>query len=117
MAVRFQVLNTFIAGWCAYFAWARTPSVFDRLEQWLRRRLRQVRWKEWKRGGDEASPLPRARGPAHKARQWDSMRQGSWSWRIAGSPPPLSRAMPRAYWEHLGLTGFGENARRLWSVW
>jgi hypothetical protein len=49
MPVRLALLNRFLAGWTAYFALAETPSVFDELDEWLRRRLRQVRWKEWKR--------------------------------------------------------------------
>ena len=49
MAVRLVALNRFIGGWSAYFALAETPSVFAELDEWLRRRLRQVRWKEWKR--------------------------------------------------------------------
>ena len=49
MPIRLALLNRFIGGWTAYFALAETPSVFDELDEWLRRRLRQVRWKEWKR--------------------------------------------------------------------
>ena len=49
MSVRLARLDRFLAGWAAYFALAETPSVFVELDEWLRRRLRQVRWKEWKR--------------------------------------------------------------------
>ena len=49
MPTRLALLNRFIGGWTAYFALADTPSVFNELDEWLRRRLRQVRWKEWKR--------------------------------------------------------------------
>ena len=49
MAVRIAALNRLTRGWTAYFALADTLSVFEELDEWLRRRLRQVRWKEWKR--------------------------------------------------------------------
>ena len=49
MEVRIAALNRFTRGWTAYFALADTFSVFGELDEWLRRRLRQVRWKEWKR--------------------------------------------------------------------
>src|SRR5450756_1631579 len=49
MPVRLALLNRFIGGWSAYFALAETPSVFAEFDEWLRRRLRQVRPKEWKR--------------------------------------------------------------------
>ena len=43
MAVRLAALNRFLGGWSAYFALAETPSVFAEFDEWLRRRLRQVR--------------------------------------------------------------------------
>ncbi len=49
MAKRIGALNRFSRGWTAYYALADTPSVFAELDEWLRRRLRQVRWKEWKK--------------------------------------------------------------------
>ena len=49
MERRIFEINRFTVGWTAYFALADTPSVFGKLDSWLRRRLRQVRWKEWKR--------------------------------------------------------------------
>ncbi|MCA1680541.1 MAG: hypothetical protein LC777_17120 [Actinobacteria bacterium] len=49
MERRIEEINRFTVGWTNYFALADTPSVFEGLDEWLRRRLRQVRWKEWKR--------------------------------------------------------------------
>jgi RNA-directed DNA polymerase len=43
MPMRLALLNRFLAGWTAYFAAAETPAVFDEFDEWLRRRLRQVR--------------------------------------------------------------------------
>lgn len=114
MAVRIGALNRFIRGWCGYFALADTPGVFRALDSWLQRRLRQVRWKEWKRTSTKRRNM-RALGIADRdARRWASTRKGSW--RIARSAP-LQRALPRAYWEQLGLQGFSESTRRLWDVW
>src|SRR5436190_9518941 len=49
MERRIRQLNRFTVGWTNYFVLAETPSVSEELDQWHRRRLRQVRWKEWKR--------------------------------------------------------------------
>lgn len=38
-----------VLGWMGYFRLADTPRVFAGLDEWFRRRTRQVRWKEWKR--------------------------------------------------------------------
>jgi hypothetical protein len=49
MEQRIRQLNSFTVGWTAYFAFAETPYLFGEFNRWLRRRLRQVRWKESKR--------------------------------------------------------------------
>ncbi len=43
-------LATYLRGWKSYFGFSQTPSVLRRLEQWIRRRLRSMIWKPWKRG-------------------------------------------------------------------
>ena len=48
MDYRIGRLNQFTAGWVAYFRLAERVSVLGKLDGWLRRRLRQIRWKEWK---------------------------------------------------------------------
>jgi len=49
MERRIREINRFTVGWTAYYWLADTPTPFEQLDQWLRRRLRQVRWKQWKR--------------------------------------------------------------------
>jgi RNA-directed DNA polymerase len=43
-------LRTYLVGWKQYFHLARTPSVFEHLDAWIRRRLRALQLKQWKRG-------------------------------------------------------------------
>ena len=49
MEERISRLNRYLTGWGSYFGLAETPSTFERIDSWLRHRLRQVRWTEWKR--------------------------------------------------------------------
>ncbi len=114
MPVRLALLNRFLAGWAAYFALADTPSVFDEVDEWLRRRLRQVRWKEWKRFAARRCNLRTLGIPDWQARQWAASRKGYW--RLAGSPP-LQRALPIRYWAALGLVPLGLRVRRLREHW
>jgi RNA-directed DNA polymerase len=109
MEVRIAALNRFTRGWTAYFALADTPSVFAELDEWLRRRLRQVRWKEWKRWRCRARHLCALGIPPGQARQWAGSRRGCW--RVAGSAV-LHRALPNAYWKAQGLAGFTGPYRR-----
>ena len=109
MERRIQALNRYTVGWTAYFALADTPRPFADLDEWLRRRLRQVRWKEWKRYQTRRRNLRALGIPERAAREWAGSRKGYW--RIAGSAP-LQRALPNAYWAELGLQGFSSPYRR-----
>jgi RNA-directed DNA polymerase len=109
MGRRIEAVNRFSVGWAAYFALADTPSPFEELDQWLRRRLRQIRWKEWKRYQTRRRNLQALGIPERTAREWAGSRKGYW--RIAGSWI-LSRALPNAYWADLGLEGFSDPYRR-----
>jgi group II intron reverse transcriptase/maturase len=103
MERRIGELNRYITGWCAYFALAESHEAFRGVEGWLRRRLRQVRWKEWKRIRTRIRNLQALGITRVEAIRWGCSRKGPW--RLAGSPV-LSRALPNAYWTHLGLVEF-----------
>jgi len=92
-------LNIYLKGWVAYFSHAETPSVFDDLDAWVRRRLRCVIWKSWKRAKTRFREL-RARGVRGKAVFVAGTRKGPW--RIAGSPP-LQYALPNTFFAKQGL--------------
>ena len=85
-------MNRFTVGWTAYFALADTPSVFEELDEWLRSRLRQVRWKEWKRPPARRRNLLALGTPAHKAREWAATAEGLLADRWLRSAP--ARACP-----------------------
>jgi RNA-directed DNA polymerase len=68
-------LASYLRGWKSYFGYCQTPSVLQGLDQWIRRRLRSVIWKQRKRRR---------------------------SWRLANSPA-LSVEFPNAYFDSLGL--------------
>src|SRR5439155_21385032 len=109
MEERIEALNRFSRGWTAYFAYADTPSPFIELDKWLRRRLRQVRWTEWKQPATRRRKL-RALGLAERqAHEAAGSRHGPW--RLA-STPPLQHALSNAYWQALGLHGFHQPYRR-----
>ncbi len=40
-------LSSYLIGWRAYFGFCETPSVLRELDQWTRRRLRAIAWKQW----------------------------------------------------------------------
>ena len=109
MERRITQINRFTVGWTAYFHVADTPRPFEDLDEWLRRRLRQIRWKQWKRYRTRRRELRAAGIRERSAREWAGSRKGYW--RIAGSAV-LQRALPNAYWAELGLQGFTLPYRR-----
>jgi len=106
---RITAINRFTVGWMAYFRLADTPSIFEELDEWLRRRLRQVRWKEWKRSSARRRNLIALGSHPQTAREWAGTRKGPW--RIAGSAP-LQRSLTNGYWTNQGLRGFTDPYRR-----
>jgi RNA-directed DNA polymerase len=109
MERRIIEINRFTVGWTAYFALADTPTPFQELDKWLRRRLRQIRWKEWKRVRTKVRHLMAAGIPRNEALDWGQSRKGYW--RIARSQV-LHITLPDAYWTHQGLKGFTDPYRR-----
>ena len=93
-------LVPYLRGWLGYFGDCQTPSVLQDLEKWLRRRLRSVVWKQWKRGRTRFREL-RKRGVS---RDLAAKTAGSphGPWRLANSPA-LSLALPNAYFAGFGL--------------
>jgi group II intron reverse transcriptase/maturase len=113
MAYRIGRLNRFTTGWMAYFRLADAERTFASLDGWLRRRLRQVRWKEWKTTAAKRHNL-RIRGISERsARKWAGSSKGYW--RVAGSKV-LQVSLPNAYWNRLGLKTLSQSWQRLNST-
>src|SRR5438105_2695471 len=91
---------TYLRGWLGYFGDCQTPSVLQNLEAWLRRRLRSVVWKQWKRGRTRFREL-RKRGVS-KDLAAKTVGSPHGPWRLANSPA-LAIALPNAYFATLGL--------------
>ena len=93
-------ITTYLRGWLAYFGDCQTPSMLRRLEEWLRRRLRSVVWKQWKQGRTRFRELRKRGVRKDLAAKTASSPHGPW--RLADSPA-LHIALPNAYFAQLGL--------------
>ena len=93
-------LSSYLRGWKSYFGFCQTPSVLEELDQGIRRRLRSVIWKQWKRGTNRYKLLCQ-RGVSNALA---AMAAGSshGPWRIAKSPA-MHIAFPVSYFDSLGL--------------
>jgi RNA-directed DNA polymerase len=93
-------LAAFLREWKGYFGFCQTPSVLVSLDQWLRRRLRSVIWKQWKRGTVRYRKLCERGIRRDLAAHAAGNPRGSW--RIANSPA-MNAAFPAAFFDSIGL--------------
>jgi len=93
-------LSRYLVGWRGYFGFCETPSVLRALDQWLRRRLRAIAWKQWKRGRTRFAELRRRGVGRDLAAQSAGSPHGPW--RLSNSPA-LTIALPPASFAALGL--------------
>ncbi|KXG74075.1 Group II intron-encoded protein LtrA [Fervidicola ferrireducens] len=113
MAERIGRLNTYLGGWMGYFALAETPSIFEELDGWIRRRLRLCLWKQWKRIRTRYRELRALGLPEQVVHEFANARKGPW--RMAHGP--MNRALGNAYWQSQGLTSLIERYQRLRKAW
>ena len=100
-------LSRYLVGWRGYFGFCETPSVLRRLDQWIRRRLRAIVWRQWKRGRTRFAALRRRGVGKDLAAQTAGSAHGPW--RISHSPA-LSCALPNAFFTRLGLASLADHA-------
>src|SRR5215208_239268 len=94
-------LSRYLTGWRGYFRFCQTPTVLRRLEEWTRRRLRSVIWKQWKQSRVRFAELTKRGVGKDLAAQTAGSAHGPW--RLSNSPA-LTIALPNAYFLSLGLT-------------
>ncbi len=94
-----QEINAYIVGWIGYYRLAKTPSVYEGLDGWIRRRLRQMIWKRWKRGTTRYKELVKLGVPKWYAQEGAG---GTSPWRMAASPV-INQALSNGYFRNLGL--------------
>ena len=99
-----------IRGWTAYYRLSRVVNVFEELDQWLRRKLRAVLWRQWKRNRTRFDQLRRRGLTSEHARLGAGNGRGPW-WNAGASH--MNAAVPLKALHQLGLVSFVEEHRRL----
>ena len=97
---RIKLLNQYLRGWRGYFGFCETSTVLERLDSWIRRRLRAIVWKMWRKSRTRYRELKRlgvnsvlaghTAGSAHDV------------WRVSHSPA-LNLALSTSFFKSLGL--------------
>jgi len=108
-----EELNPVLRGWAAYFKLALSTRALQVIDGWVRRRLRCILWRQWKR------PITRARNLARLGlgaeRAWRSSVNGRGPWWNAGAPH-MNAALPKVRFDRLGLVSVLDTVLRLQRV-
>ena len=104
-----EALTPLLRGWMNYFRLAEVKGVFEELDSWIRRRLRNLIWRKWKRPFTRAKNLMQ-RGLA-KAQAIKSAANGRGPWWNAGAAH-MHLAFPKSYFDRCGLLSLLEQRRR-----
>lgn len=97
-------VNQYVIGWIGYYRLATTPSVYKELDEWIRRRLRQMVWKRWKRGTTRYRELVKLGIPPQRAALG---AVGTSPWRMSRTPV-INEALSNAYWRNSGLESIAQ---------
>lgn len=91
--------KVFTTGWLGYYAIADMRERISELNEWIRRRIRQYIWKQWKKISAKFRNLKQLGIPEERAWMWANTRLGYW--RTAGSPV-LKRSLTNKYLVSIG---------------
>ena len=94
-----QEINRYTMGWVGYYRLAKTPSVYGKLDSWIRRRLRQMIWKRWKRGTTRYRELAKLGVPRERA---GLGAVGKSPWHMSKTPV-VNEALSNDYLHNSGL--------------
>ena len=99
-----------LRGWVAYYRMSEVKASFEALDQWLRRKLRVIIWRQWKRPRTRAHKLMEAGLDQTQARTSAYNGHGPW-WNAGASH--MNLALPIKSLRAIGLLSLIEEHRRL----
>jgi group II intron reverse transcriptase/maturase len=98
MEQRIAELNRYTQGWIGYFHLSSAKSHCQRLDEWIRRRLRMCLWKQWKKPKTRLRNLRARKVPEWAARMMANSRRGPWE-----MSRNINNALDTSFWKHQGL--------------
>lgn len=101
-------LNPLLRGWSSYFRHSEVKGALEESDQWLRRRLRCMIWRQWKRPRTRRRKL-RALG-LDNTRSAASSSNGRGPWWNSGASH-ANAAMPRKFFDLRGLLSLLDSVR------
>jgi RNA-directed DNA polymerase len=110
VATTIKQLEPLIRGWINYFKLSGVKGLFEELDGWLRRKIRVLYWRRWKKPTTRERKLKQLGLDAERA--WKSANNGRGSWWNAGASH-MNQAIPVKQLRRLGLLSFMEEYQRI----
>jgi RNA-directed DNA polymerase len=105
-----ETLNPKLRGWMTYFRHIGVKGILQELDGWLRRHLRKILWRQWKR------PLTRTKRLMQlglgRERAKASAQNGRGAWWNAGASH-MNHALPKKRFDRLGLISLVDYNQKL----
>lgn len=92
-------LRRYLLGWKAYFGLAQTPRIWRSLDEWVRRRLRALHLKQWRRGKTIYRELLRLGASDRVAQSVAALSRRWWH----NSRSAIHHVLTIAYFDRLGV--------------
>jgi RNA-directed DNA polymerase len=103
-------LNPLLRGWIQYFRLAEVKGVFEELDGWVRRKLRCILWRQWKRSRTRYKKLLERNIVEERSHTSSCNGRGAW-WNSGASH--MNEAFPKKYFDQCGLVCLLDELRRL----
>ena len=71
-------IKVYTTGWLGYYSIADMERLMKRCNEWIKRRIRQIYWKQWKKVSARFDNLKKLGIDKHKAWEWANSRKGYW---------------------------------------
>lgn len=104
------ILNPLLRGWVAYFRLVEIKAVLEDLDGWIRRKLRTLLWRQWKRPNTRVRRL-KQRGLGEQ-QAWLSANNGHGPWWNGGAAH-MHRAYPKSWFDQMELLSLLDTQRHL----
>ena len=95
-----EELNPMLRGWANYFSLSETKGWMTELDSWVRRRLRGVKWRQWKRNWTRKEGLMQRGLSEEQAVRSAFNRLGPW---FNAGASHMNLAFPKSYYDRIGL--------------
>lgn len=105
-----ESLTPKLRGWINYFRLSEVKGIFEELDGWIRRKLRCILWRQWKRNWTRFKNLMKLGLAESRARLSAFNGRGAW-WNSGASH--MNKALPKKFFDGLGLMSLLDQIRHL----